>query len=37
MSTGDSNTNKPHKFVFNLPRKLDLKCSNKQFIAHGTI
>ena len=29
MNTENSKTNEPHKFVLNLPQRLDLKSSNK--------
>ena len=29
MNTENSKTNEPHKFVFNLSQKLDLRRSNK--------
>ena len=35
MNTENSKTNDPHKFVFNLSQRLDLRSSNKQ-VAHKT-
>ena len=32
MNTENSKTNKPHKFVFNLLQRLDLRSSNKHVI-----
>ena len=29
MNTENSKTNEPHKFVLNLPQRLDLRSSNK--------
>ena len=29
MTTGNRKTNEPHKFVLNMPQRLDLKSSNK--------
>ena len=44
MNTGNRKTNEPHKFVFNLSQRLDLRSSNKHvalqtylFITRGKI
>ena len=36
MKTKNSKTYGPHKFVFNLPQRLDLRSSNKQVAIYYT-
>ena len=35
MNTGNSKTNAPHKFVLNLPQRLDLNSANKHVALHN--
>ena len=37
MSTENSKTNEPHKFVLDLPQRLDIRISNKHVALHLSI